>query len=221
MSQEVIHVYLMPGMAASPIIFEYIKLPEDQFELHWLEWMIPIENESLSDYAFRMSKKIKHEYVVLLGVSFGGVLVQEMSKYLKLRQLIIVSSVKSMHELPKHMLLAKKVKAYKFVPTQLASNIDLFAKYAFGTNIKKRLDLYKKYLSVNDPKYVSGAIKQMVCWNQDKPIEGIVHIHGDNDSVFPIKNIKDCIQIKGGSHIMIINKYRWFNKHLPRIILES
>lgn len=221
MSQEVIHVYLMPGMAANPRIFEHLKLPEGQFELHWLEWMIPIENELLSDYAFRMTKKIEHENIVLLGVSFGGVLVQEMSKYLKLRQLIIVSSIKSMHELPKHMLLAKKVKAYKLFPTQLTYNVDFFAKYAFGTNIKKRLDLYKKYLSVNDSKYLSWAIKQIVCWNQDVPIKGIVHIHGDNDSVFPIKNIKDCISIEGGSHIMIINKYRWFNKNLPGIILKS
>ena len=25
----------------------HIKLPEDQFEIHWLEWMIPLKNESL------------------------------------------------------------------------------------------------------------------------------------------------------------------------------
>jgi len=30
MDHEIIHVYLMPGMAASPIIFEYIKLPENR-----------------------------------------------------------------------------------------------------------------------------------------------------------------------------------------------
>ena len=32
MSQELIRVYLMPGMAASPKIFEHIKLPENQFK---------------------------------------------------------------------------------------------------------------------------------------------------------------------------------------------
>ena len=37
----------MPGMAANPKIFEYIKLPEDQFKIHWLEWIIPEHNESL------------------------------------------------------------------------------------------------------------------------------------------------------------------------------
>ena len=83
MSQEIIQVYFMPGMAASPKIFEYIKLPEHQFKIHKLEWIIPYEKESLSAYALRLSKAIKHDNIVLLGVSFGGVLVQEISKHIK------------------------------------------------------------------------------------------------------------------------------------------
>ena len=85
---------------------------------------------------------------VLLGVSFGGILVQEMSKYMTLKKLFVVSSVKSHHELPKRLKLLKYAKAYKILPTQLVSNVDLLAKFAFGETIKKRLKLYKKYLSV-------------------------------------------------------------------------
>lgn len=221
MVQEIIHVYLMPGMAASPKIFEHIKLPENQFKIHLLEWIIPIDNESLSDYALRLSKHIKHINIILLGVSFGGVLVQEISKHIKVRKLIIVSSVKSMNELPKKMLLAKATKAYIFIPTQLASKIEIFEKYAFGENIIKRLELYKKYLSVNDSKYLSWAIKEMVCWEQKEVIPNITHIHGDKDPVFPIKYIKNCIVVENGSHIAIINKYKWFNENLPKLILGS
>lgn len=221
MYQPIIHVYFMPGMAASPKIFEYIKLPENQFEIHYLEWLLPLENESITDYAWRLSKLIKHDNVVLIGVSFGGVIVQEIAKHIKLRKLIIISSVKSLHELPKHMQLAKMTMAYKLLPTQLVSNIDLFAKYAFGSNVTKRLELYKKYLSVNDSRYLNWAIKNMICWNQDFPDPNIIHIHGENDTVFPIKNIKDCITIKNGSHIMIINKYKWFNENLQSLILEN
>lgn len=221
MSQQIIHVYLMPGMAASPKIFEYITLPKHQFELHYLEWMIPLDNEPIADYALRMTKKIKHHNIVLLGVSFGGVLVQEMVKHITVKKLIIVSSVKSIHELPRHMLLAKVTKAYKLVPTQLASNIDVLAKYAYGTKVSKRLELYKKYLSVNDSKYLNWAIKNMISWNQEDYDPNIVHIHGNKDAVFAIKNISNCIKIKGGTHIMIINKYKWFNEHLPNIILDN
>jgi predicted nucleic acid-binding protein len=221
MIQQVIHVYLMPGMAASPKIFEYIKLPKNQFEIHLLEWVMPVHNESISDYAFRMTKYIMHDNIVLLGVSFGGVLVQEMSKHIKLRKLIIVSSVKSMHELPRKMQLAKATKAYKLLPTQLLSNLDLLVKYAFGKSVIKRIELYKMYLSVNDNAYLSWAIEQMVCWNQQEVIPEMIHIHGDNDAVFPIKYINDAIVVENGTHIMVINKYKWFNENLPRIILEN
>ncbi len=222
MSKDIVHVYLMPGMAANPTIFEYIKLPQDQFEVHWLEWMLPLDNsESISDYARRMTRAIKHNNIVLLGVSFGGVLVQEMSRHIKVKKLIIVSSIKSMNELPRHMQLAKKTKAYKLVPTHLVGNFELLAKYAFGSNVKKRVDLYKKYLSVSDDKYLSWAIKEILYWNQKEPPANVIHIHGDKDAVFPIKKITQCITIKNGTHIMIINKYKWFNENLPSLILEN
>jgi pimeloyl-ACP methyl ester carboxylesterase len=220
MPLNLIHVYLMPGMAANSSIFEYIKLPEDQFEIHLLEWIIPTKNESITSYAKRMNLFVEHENPVLIGVSFGGVLVQEMSKHIKYKKLIIISSVKSKHELPKRMRLAKISKAYKLLPTQFVGNFEAFAKYAFGETIKKRVNLYKKYLSVSDKRYLDWAIENMVCWNQDAVIPGIVHIHGDYDPVFSIKHISDCIVVKGGTHIMIINKYKWFNENLPQLILS-
>ena len=220
MNQELIHVYLMPGMAANPSIFENIKLPEHQFQMHWLEWLIPHKKETLSNYAKRMTLHIKHENIVLLGVSFGGILVQEMSKHIKLRKLIVVSSVKTMHELPNRMKIAKLTKAYKILPTSLASNIDALAKYTFGKSVTKRVALYKKYMSVNNKEYLDWAIEQVVCWKQDKPIPEAIHIHGENDLVFPHRHVCDCITVKGGTHIMIINKYKWFNENLPQLILQ-
>lgn len=218
MSSNLTHVYLMPGMAANPTIFEYIKLPEDRYKIHWLEWQIPDKNETLEAYAKRMCSFVKHEDVVLLGVSFGGILVQEMSKFLKIKKLFVVSSVKSHHELPKRFKLLKITGAYKILPTQLVSNIDLLAKYALGETVKKRVDLYKKYLSVSDKTYLDWAIKQVVCWAQEEPHPDAIYIHGDKDMIFPHSCVGDCIVIKGGTHIMIINKYKWFNENLPKLI---
>lgn len=221
MKDSITHMYLMPGMAANPSIFEYIKLPEDKYKIHWLEWKIPNKNETLESYAKRMIKDIKYSNVVLLGVSFGGMLVQEMSKHITLKKLFVVSSVKSHHELPKRLKLLKYTKAYKILPTQLVSNIDLLAKYAFGETIKKRVELYKKYLSVNDKRYLDWAIKEVVCWDQEEPNPNAIYIHGDNDFVFPHSCTGNCIVIKGGTHIMIINKYKWFNENLPKLIHDK
>jgi pimeloyl-ACP methyl ester carboxylesterase len=216
-----IPVYFMPGLAASPTIFENIKLPEDQFEMHFLEWFLPNYKESIESYALRMAEKIQDENPVLVGVSFGGVLVQEIAKHIKTQKVIIISSVKSNTEFPSRFKVAKTTKAYKLIPTQLLADIEKLVKYAFGDNIvAKRLKLYEKYLSVRDKQYLDWAIETILCWNQKKGNESVIHIHGDADEVFPIKNIENCIVIKGGTHIMIINKFKWFNENLPQLILK-
>lgn len=215
-----IPVYLMPGLAASKSIFENIELPENEFEIHLLEWFLPKDNESLSDYALRMTKEIQHENPVLIGVSFGGILVQEMAKHIDAQKVIIISSVKSNQEFPKRMKIAKATKAYKLVPTTLLSNVEVLAKFSFGETITKRLHLYEKYLQMRDKKYLDWAIESVILWSRTEPDKNVIHIHGDNDEVFPSQYISNCITVKGGTHIMIINKYKWLNENLPKIILE-
>lgn len=205
-------------MAADVSIFEYIQLPEDRYQTHTISWKIPFKNETLEDYAKRMCKEVRHSDIVLIGVSFGGVVVQEMSKYLTLAKVIIISSVKSRYELPKRMRIARSTKLYKLLPTFVVSKITNWEKLAVGDFAKKRAAMYQKYLSVNDKGYLDWAIKNMVCWDQDTPPEGLVHIHGDKDVVFPISNIKNCIKVDKGTHVMIINRAKWFNKNLPEII---
>ena len=212
-----IPIYCMPGMAASPKIFEFIDL-SDKFEIYCLSWITPKENELLSVYAKRMCNKVKHKNPILLGVSFGGILVQEMAKYISVHKIIIISSIKSRIELPFPMKMAKKTNAHKLLPTQWINNIDLLAMFSFGSGIKKRISLYQRYLSERNPKYLNWAIDSLVNWEQENVIDNIIHIQGISDNVFPVKNlIKPFIKIRGG-HAIIITQAKWFNKELPKII---
>ena len=121
-----------------PVGFRNIKFP-DSYEVHILEWLIPEKSESLEEYAKRMARRVKEKDAVLIGVSFGGVVVQEMNQFLKLRKLIIISSVKSKNELPRRMKLASFTKAYKLIPTGLVLSTDDLTKYSIGPKTKKRL----------------------------------------------------------------------------------
>ncbi|WP_188051145.1 alpha/beta hydrolase [Flavobacterium sp. GP15] len=216
-----IPVYLMPGLAASTSIFERIKLPEADFEIYLLEWEIPLDNETLLDYAKRIAAKIKHPDPVLIGVSFGGILVQEMARFIQAKKVIIISSVKSNLEFPRRFKLAKTTKAYKLIPMSLLMNLENLAKFSFGETINKRLELYEKFLSVRDIRYLQWSVEQVILWDRTVVDKNVIHIHGDADDVFPIKYIKDCIVVKGGTHIMILNKYKWLNENLPEIILRT
>jgi len=218
---EKIPVYFMPGLAASPAIFERIALSPDIFDMHFLEWEIPFENELLSDYAKRISEKIVHKNPVLIGVSFGGILVQEISKFVHPKKVIIISSVRSNAEFPRRMKVAKATKAYKLFPANLADKIDTLAKFSLGEKINQRLKLYEKFLSVRDNRYLSWAIQNVILWERSEIDENVIHIHGSADEVFPMKYIKNCIVVKDGTHIMILNKFKWLNENLPKIILEE
>ena len=92
--------------------------------------------------------RVKHKKPFLLGVSFGGIIVQEMAKQIEVEKVIIVSSIKNSNELPLSMKMAKKTNAHKLLPTQWINSLDALTLFTFGKGIQKRLELYQKYLSL-------------------------------------------------------------------------
>ncbi|MDE1208408.1 alpha/beta hydrolase [Tenacibaculum larymnensis] len=211
------HLYFVPGLAANTKIFERISLPEEHFELHFLDWMLPTSiNESIEEYAQRMCAKIQHKNPVLIGVSFGGIMVQEMSKIIDCKKIIIISSVKSNKEFPKRFKLVQVTKAYKLFPSKVISNIESYERYFFNDYLKKRAELYKIYLSVRNKEYLQWAIYNVLHWKQKESIPGIIHIHGKKDEVFPIKYIKNSIEIENGTHVMILNKAKTISEILKK-----
>lgn len=214
-----IPVYFMPGLGASPLIFENIILDKSEFELYLLEWKIPYKGETLQEYAKRMCEDIHHENPVLIGVSFGGILVQEMNKIIQARKTIIISSVKSNHEFPRRMKFAKLTKIYKLFPMSVLQHIEDYIPDSINKKyLKGRKELYKTYLSVRDKLYLEWALEQVILWNREVADTNVIHIHGDQDEVFPIKYIQDCIVLEKGTHVMILNKYKWLNEKLPNLI---
>lgn len=197
----------MPGMAAGPEIFENLSFSSDAFELHYLKWLEPLDlEETIVNYSLRLAEEVKHENPVLIGVSFGGIIVQEMSKFLDCKKVIIISSVKSKNELPLRFKISNATGIYAFFPTRLITNFEDYTKFLIGKSLQKRAKDYKKYLTVRSEKYLKWSIKNVLKWQQNEPLKNTIHIHGTNDGVFPIKNIKNAIEIEGGTHAMILIK---------------
>ena len=208
----------MPGLAASSMVFENIKLDGKKYSLHRIDWIQPKKNESIKTYCVRLSKKIKHKNPILLGVSFGGIIAQELDKIIKVKKLIIVSSVKSHKEYP---ILYKIARDYQLNNALPFGMFDNFIKFSLKLNINKlykRIDLAERYLTERNEIYLEWAVWSLLNWKQEKYRPDLIHIHGDKDKVFPIENISKCIKIKGGRHEMIILKAKWFNENLPSLI---
>lgn len=214
------HIYFVPGMAANSKIYEHISLDENLFECHFLEWKIPTsKGESIQSYAQRMCEEVKHENSVLIGVSFGGVMVQEMSRIISTKKIIIISSIKSNLELPKRFKLAASTKAYKLFPAKFLENLDSYINYFLGDYQSKKFEAYQKYMSVRNATYLHWAIDCVLHWQQNQSQGNIVHIHGTKDEVFPIKHINNCIEIENGTHAMILTKAKKITSAIQQALI--
>ena len=214
-----IPIYFMPGLAAGPEIFTNLELDAEKFTLHYLKWINPISvAEKIDNYAYRLSKEIKEESPILIGVSFGGIMVQELAKFVNPKKVIIISSVKSPNELPGRFKFAKFTRIYKLFPIKIIENFEDYTKYFLGKSLKKKANLYKKYLYVRSKESLKWSIYTIIKWEQIKPIESIIHIHGDADMVFPIKNIENAIEIKNGTHAMILTKAKEISKIIDTVL---
>jgi hypothetical protein len=201
------HVYFVPGLAANSKIFEHIQLDNAKYECHFLEWKIPVSREeSIQTYAQRMCDEITHKAPILIGVSFGGIMVQEMSKLISTKKVIIISSVKTNFEFPKRLKLILFFKVYKLFTAKFVENLDSYIEYFLGNYQQKKIKAYKKYISVRDADYLHWAVYTILHWKQTEILPNIIQIHGTNDLVFPSKYINNFTEIKGGTHAMILTK---------------
>lgn len=213
------HLYFVPGMAANSKIFEHIQLDTTKYECHFLEWKIPTsKDESIQAYALRMCGEITHENPVLIGVSFGGLIVQEMSKHIATKKTILISSVKTNLEFPKRLKFALLSKAYKLFPAKFMENLDSYIDYFLGDFQQKKIEAYKKFMSVRNAEYLHWAIYTLLHWRQTETLPNTSHIHGTNDSVFPSKYIDNFTPIEGGTHAMILTKGKKISSEIEKIL---
>lgn len=216
-----IPIYFIPGMCSNSAIFERIHLNPDLFECYYLEWL-PVDHlENLNNYVDRMIKEITHPNPILIGVSFGGIIAQEISKKITVRKTIIISSARSNKEYPPLYKFAKYTKAYKLLPTgNLTKLIKQYVHITTDASKQSRMELYDRYITIRDKKYIDWCIREIVNWNPSSDFKDTIQIQGTKDELFPFKYVKNAISIPKGNHAMIFLKYKWFNDNLEKIILK-
>ncbi len=88
-----IDVYFISGMCYNCKVFDKLRLPKGYRKVY-IEWYIPRPDESLSEYARTMAKVIDTSSpFILIGYSFGAVVMQEMTLFLKPEKCVIISSL--------------------------------------------------------------------------------------------------------------------------------
>lgn len=195
-------LYSISGLGADQRVFDYLDLDAEIIPLHWITHK---EEESLIDYAERLSLKINvSEDFGLIGVSFGGLIATEISKKLNPKLTILISSIETKNELRAIYKFFNKTKLINLIPYQLLDPPRQIAYWLFGAKNKQ---LLKKILDDTNLKFAKWCLKNLLAWSNETKIENPkLKICGTKDKLLPTSNEKNVHRIIGGTHFMIVDR---------------
>lgn len=197
-------IYCISGLGADERAFSKLKI--DGYSLWVIPWLMPEPGEAIQQYATRMRAAIDDPEPILMGLSFGGMMCAEIAKQIPVQKLILISSVKSSKELPGWMKIVAMLRLHKIVPLKSSRLTEPIQNRMLGAHSDEERLIASEYRKKVNIDYTNWAVNEAVNWKNDWQHPATVHIHGDQDHMFPIKNIKPTFTIKNGGHFMIMNK---------------
>lgn len=201
---EVQKIYLIGGLGVDERVFTTIHFKT--LEKVVVKWIEPLSNELLLDYCKRLLPQIDTPNPILAGVSFGGVVVQEIAKLIPVKQVILISSVRSRAEMPWSFRVSGVLNIHKLIPFRLARRANRFLRWAFWVQDPEHRKLLETIAGETSPTFLGWAINAIVKWyGQEMP--NVYQIHSDKDRTFPLRLIKHPdVVLKGTGHFMIVQR---------------
>lgn len=187
------------------------------FEVVHIDWILPLENETLQNYALRISENISDENSILIGLSFGGILSVEISKIKKFKKVFLLSSAKTKFEIPFYYRFLGKLNLLRIIPSSILKKVNSLTYLVFGAKTNFEKNLLKDIIKNTDKHFLKWALHQIMNWKNENYSENIVHIQGVSDFILPHNFVKYDYLIKGGTHFMTLNQ----SKEIETIIIEN
>ncbi len=195
-------VYCISGLGADEKVFKFLDLSF----VHpvFIQWITPLKNETLSNYANRLKQKfISEPDPVIIGLSLGGMIAVEIVKTMPAARAIIISSAKTKNEIPFYMRLLRYAPLYKILPDASVKRSLRIQRYFLGAQSKLTRNYIKFALKNADTNFYKWAIGAIMKWDNQTIPSNIVHIHGTNDKLLPHKFVKADISVEDGGHLII------------------
>lgn len=213
-------IILIPGLGYDDRIFHKLNLAD--YEVEYLNWIEPLKNEHIHDYAQRLFATIttSSKKTILIGHSLGGIVSQEIASVQPIEKIILVSSIQSRKELPLSFKIVKPLHVDRFFTKEICiQSIKFWGKsHGFDT---ETTNLFKSMLKKQTNSYLQWALKALSSWKEPVVPSSteIIRIHGTNDKTLPYKLIsKPDLIIENGSHICVINEAEKISEFIKNTI---
>ncbi|HNW69863.1 MAG TPA: hypothetical protein PKI01_05645 [Bacteroidales bacterium] len=217
---EITKVYLFPGQGSDERIFSNIKLDTSFTKIN-INYPVPAKGTGMKEYAAIISKQIDTtEKFILIGLSFGGMICTELADILHPEKTIIISSAKCSSELPRRYTVMKKYPIYKLYPKRFVKWGAVMFQPTIEKDDKKNRAFFKDMVKKKDPQFMKQSFSMMINWDREKYSPNIIHIHGCDDHVLDIKNIKADYTVQNGTHLMTYIQGEEISKIISIIISQ-
>jgi len=214
-----VKVYFIPGLGADKSVFRNIRLPQ-HFQPVYIEWIQPQKAESLTSYAGRLGQQIDNgETFILAGLSFGGMLAVELAKISKPVFLVLISSIGASNELPGYYRVASRFRLQDFLPVSFFKSAALI-KRLFTAETPEEKNMLRKMIHDADPAYIHWALNAILNWKSETLPANYIHIHGAGDELLPLKYTHATHVLKGGGHLMVMNRAQEINAILEDTLAQ-
>ena len=208
-------IYAFSGLGVDERLFQYLELEHELIPILWIK---PKTRETLEGYAKRIAKDIDtKETFGLLGVSFGGLIATEISKFLKPMFTILISSAQTRQELRPIYRWIDRTKIVNILPSYFFKVPRFIACYAFGTRNKT---LLYPILEDLDPAFAKWAIGALLSWKNREYLNQMLKISGSKDKILPAKKHKNTILISNEGHFIIADKAPEISQQINTYVSE-
>jgi pimeloyl-ACP methyl ester carboxylesterase len=191
-------ILLLTGMTPDPRIFDRLAplLPTASL----VPWVAPLPEESIPDYAQRLADSIVvRDDIIVCGVSFGGIIAQELALHLNAKACVLISSVRSTGQLPPWFRIFRPLAIHRVEP--ILSAIGTAADF-YPTSIRTDATARLSKLAGAAGAWHRWATTSVLRWDPSPELAKlrIVQIHGDRDTTFPIRYVDPDVVIANGGH---------------------
>lgn len=199
-------IYLIPGLGADARMFQLLTLDPHRFEVIVLNWITPHRQESLPEYARRLAAQIaaSAEPFILVGVSLGGMVAVEIAQLRPAAKLILISSIKTAAELPGYLRFLGKLGWHWYLPLGWAKIWRGPFAWVFGAKTATEKKLLNEIIQNTDIPFTRWAFTAIVNWQNQTLVPNLVHLHGNQDKIFPLGYIRQPTVYPGG-HLIIFS----------------
>lgn len=195
-------IIIFPGMGADARLIGPQRVLDVDFETP--AWIEPVLGESLAEYARRVAGLIDQSSPFYLGgISFGGMVAQEVARHVSPLGLILIASCRRGTDLG--IVRRGVLRSSCITPNwavQCAKRATPLLRPIFNCVDPAHGALLSEMLQATSPRFLKWSMQAILDWPGCEINCPLLHIHGSSDKIIPISGLSPTHTIANAGHVL-------------------